>query len=131
MNKTFNFWTWTDTALVQKDTSSISLYGTRKNEVSLDLLTDTTKRNNALSNLLAEYKDPKQELTLTVPVTYKNLELFILDRVEVDYPTVYRAPTGALLPIYGVSVYTDQDQKILERNIDMKRQLITFKLRDV
>lgn len=145
-NKTFNFWTWDDTSLVIKDESSISLYGTRKNIVGINLITDNTKRNNILSNLLAEYQLPKQSFEMTVPINYDSLELFMLDRIEVDYAVVYRSPDGENIRTYGLSKYGEaryplgdfafsisplQPVKILERRVDIKKQVIKYKVREI
>jgi hypothetical protein len=146
LNKTFNFWTWDDTSLFKEDTTSVSKYGIRKKGIDISLITDTTKRNTTLTTLKNEYRLPRQEFFMTIPITYKSLELFILDRIEVDYPIVYRAAEGSLIPLYSVAVYgadrypngdwafgitVDEDQVILERRIDTKRQIIIFKLRKI
>lgn len=146
LNKTFNFWTWTDTALVESDAPSISTYGVRKKEIDITLITDTTKREDTLTSLRDEYRNPRQEFYMTVPITYESLDLFVLDRIEVDYPIVYRPAEGSDIPLYSVAVYgearypngdwafeltTDEDQIILERRIDTKKQIIIFKCREI
>jgi len=76
-----------------------------------------------------------------------------LDRVLIDYPTVYLPgeeeipicgiaewgddvdgdPAGALMPeaLWSFSVSTDEPYKILSKKINTKNQSITFRLRRV
>lgn len=146
LNRTFNFWRWTDTAITSKDNSSINDNGVRKKDLNSDLFTDTTKRTNILSNYKDEFKLPKQEFLLTGILDYDTLELFLLDKVKVDYPTVLQAAPNANLPIYGQAVYgvdkyalgqwnltisTADSFKILGRSIDLKKNVIEFTLRKI
>jgi hypothetical protein len=147
LNKVFNFWTWENTSLVQSDSSSTNQFGIRKKEISISYITDTTKRNTTLSALLAEYKDPKQVLEIEIKINYDNLALFILDRIAIDYPTVYRAADPSRgLPIYSKAIYgtdkyplgdfaftitTSTNYKVMERQINIKNQKIRLKLRAI
>ena len=109
-------------------------------------MTNTTKRSNLLTDYKDEFKDPKQELTLTGILDYDTIQLFLLDRVNIDYPTVFEPAQGSDLPIYGVAVYgqdkyplgqwnltidTTTNYKILGRSVDLKNNLITFTLREI
>jgi len=145
--KTFNFWQWENTTVSPVvDPSSKGLYGVRKGSISGGSITDTTKRTAILTNLKDEFRNPKMEYDLTAPLTYEVLELFILDKVQVDYPTPYRSPEGDNIPLYGVSIYgearypfgeygitiKDTDRfKIMGRKINTKNQLVTFSLREI
>lgn len=146
VNKTFNNWNWKDTALNSNDATSITKYGTRTKELDAETTTTTTPRDTILDLLKDEYKLPRQEFLMTVPITYTNLELKITDIVRVDYPIVYRPVAGNNIPIYGVAIYGEArypegdfsfsidsttDQVILGRKINIKNQTITFKLREV
>lgn len=146
INRLFNYWTWEDTNLIQSDSASINIYGVYKRETSSDLITDTTKRNNILSDYLAEFKDPKVELDLTTKLDLDTYALELLDKVTIDYPTVYFAADDNPVPRYGQDVYGSSlypfgqysltispniEFKILSRSIDLERNTITFKLREV
>lgn len=146
LNKTFNTWIWKSTSTNSVDSSSVSLYGAREKELDDSMITTTGTREDILDLLLAQYKLPNQEFDLTVPLTYPNMELKVLDLIGIDYPTVYRARTGGNVPIYGVAkygtaVYPDGDfsfeinptdnYKIFSRKINTKNQTVTFKVRKV
>lgn len=146
LNRTFNFWKWTDTTITAKDASSIEEYGVRKKELDSELLTDTTRRTNILTNYKDEFKNPKQELTLTAILDYDTAGLFLLDRVNIDYPTVFESTIGGNLGRYGSAIYgtdtypfgqwnltieTSTNYKILGRSIDLRKGLITFNLREI
>lgn len=148
LNRTFNSWRWKDTAIVQSFADSIDANGFRDKEVDSELVTNTTKRTNILTSLLAEYGFPKIELEIKVPMTTPIIsELFLLDRINIDYPADYRGNEDDELPatygkaIYGRSSYIQAvssliidvgiDWKILNRNISIKDHIITFKIREV
>lgn len=146
LNRTFNFWKWKDTTTTSKDTSSITNYGVRKKEIENDLLTGTTKRTNLLDDYKDEFKNPKQEMKLTGILDYDTIQLFLLDRVNIDYPAPLEPATGQDIPIYGVAIYgeskfplaqwsltidTTTNYKILGRSVDLKNNLITFTLREI
>lgn len=144
LNKMYNFWTWADATNVESDSTSVDKYGVKKNEIDSSLITNSTKIDTILANLRDEFKDLKEEFYIEVPVSYDNLELFILDKVVIDYPTVFTPADGNPMPIYGVAIYgtarypngkwtltiSDTDEwKILARKINTKKQTITFKLK--
>jgi len=104
-NKMFNLWRWSDSNLVSRSTSSIDSYGVKDKEVDFSLFTNTTKRQAILDEFRDEFSEPKQEMDVTVPMTYDHLDLFLLDRVNIDYPTIYMPSTEGGMPIYGVSKY--------------------------
>lgn len=146
LNRTFNFWKWRDTTLTSKDATSISTYGVRKKELDIDLITNTTKRNNILSDYKDEFYTPKQELKLTTILDYNTVELFFLDRVDVDYPAVFSPSEDGLIARYGTAVYgtnyypygsssfsisTSTNYKVIGRSVDMKKNLVELELRGV
>jgi len=146
IQRVFNFFTWKDEDGKQTDSTSITDNGMRKEEIDFGIFTDTTKQNTLLASLLAEFKDKKIEFNLTTPLDYTTLELALLDRVTVDYPTTYIATEGNDLPLYGASIYgeavypaglfaliiSDQDPyKIIKKKFNLNRQEITFKLREI
>jgi hypothetical protein len=148
LNKTFNFFTWKDTALVSQDPSSVSKYGARKKEVSFEFTTDETKQQNILDSLKDEFKNPQQEFNITTPLSYQSLAVNLLDRVAIDYPRVY-VSTGKQIPICGVAICGDPETatlpkglwaftvsdddgyKVLGKSIDMKNENITFRVRKI
>ena len=147
LDRTFNFWQWQDTPLSPViDPSSKTTYGVRKNSISGGSITDSGKRTAILTNLKDEFKNPKREFDLTTILDYTTLELFILNKVQVDYPTPYSPPEGDITPLFGVAIFgisrfpygefgitisEDDRFKIMGRKINIKDQLITFSLREI
>jgi len=147
VNNVFNFWTWKDTTLVSSDATSIIKNGIKKREISFDEITDSGKRQSILDAQRDEFQQKKQELNITVPLTYENLNLEILDQIRVDYPTVLSpAEIGGDIPIYGVAIYGQAlypfgefsitissltPYKILSKLINMKNQFIVFKIKEI
>lgn len=145
LNKTFNYWTWAGTTLKSVNTSSVTANGVRKKEISFDEITNSSKRQQVIDEQRTDFSDLKQEFDLTVPLTYENLSIGILDQVRVDYPNVYRAATADGLPIYGVAIYgtsvypngefsitisPDTPFKIMGKSIDTKNQQIIFNVKE-
>lgn len=145
VNNTFNFWSWTDTNSASVDSVSAAKNGYRKKEFSFDSITDSAKRQTILNELRDEFSSPKQEFTLTSTMDYKTIDLFILDKVSVDYPTVLFPADDNPLPIWGAVTWGDfkwpsgewgltidpaTEFKIMSRNLDIKNSLITFKLKE-
>lgn len=143
--RTFNFLTWQDTTLLSSDSTSIDHYGVLKKELSSDLFTNNTKRTNVLDAILAEFKDPKRELDLTAPLSYATFDLDLLNRVAIDYPTVY-VTAGEDFPIIGIAVIgvavlpkglwsftidTDTNFKIIGKKLSLKKGVVTYKLREI
>ncbi len=148
MNRVFNYWTWTGTALVSYDNTSLVHYGILAKDMSLDLITNPTNEQTILDTNKTEFAFPKIEFELTVPIWYDNLALNILDRIAVDYPTVHIPFNGGDLPRYGLGVLYDgtarypYDQwaltldtstnfKIMSKKIDTKKDTITFGVREI
>lgn len=142
----FNMWTWEDTTLVSRDTESITQNGVRKKEIGFDQVTNNTTRQAVLDALKTEFGTEKRSLNIVVPITEEFLALFLLDRVTIDYPTVFYAADEQGVPVYGVAIYgearwpvgewsltlnTDTEWKILGRQIKTKTQLIEFRLREI
>ena len=145
MAKTFNYFTWKDAAtLSAEDSTSTAKYGVRKREISADFTTDTTKRQNILNALRDEFGMPKQEFDLYTPLDEDTVALELLDRVTIDYPAVFlseNAPVcGAytcgenpVLPkaLFSFVLDTTEYYKIIGRSIDIKSQVVKFKMRAV
>jgi len=145
-SRIFNYLRWGDTSQVRSDLSSLDKYGVKKRSIDFSIFTDTTKRQNMLDSFITEYAVPKLELDLKTPWDYDTLELFLLDRVSIDYPTVIT--TDGDLPIVGQMIVGDASTplpgeqaaftittltnfKITRRSIDMKNQNVTFHLREI
>jgi len=146
LNKLYNYWTWSGSTNVAEDTASVTQYGVKKSTVKGDIITDGTKRNTVLGSLRDEFSTLRQEMMITVPFDYSTLELYILDRIAIDYPTVFIPGDENPLPQYDVSLYdvavypiakwtleidANDRYKILGRKVDFKKQTITFKIKKI
>ena len=146
-NNVFNYWTWKDTTLNATDSASITANGVKKKAISFSQITNTTKRQSILDAQRDEFSDLKQEFKLTTFLTYDTLALRMLDRVAVDYPTVYGpGQPGAEIPLYGIAIYGEAIYpggqfgltidvttpfKIMGKKIDAKNKTITFDLKEI
>lgn len=146
LNRTFNYWVWPDTDIISKDVSSIALYGALKKEFGIDIITNNTKRADILDANREEFAFPKAELDLETPLLYETWALNILDKVQVDYPTVYSPADNNPLPRYGAVVYgtsrypygqftltidSSRRFKILSKKLNKRKNTILFTLREV
>ena len=147
LNKTFNLWKWDGTSLFASDSTSITENGVRsRSPIKFDQITNNTTRQNILNSLNLEYRNPKQEIEIESPFTYDLLVLGVLDKVNVDYPTVFVGAQGGEIPIYGASKYgvakypigqwsltlaTTTFFKIMDIRLDVKSQTATLKLREI
>lgn len=145
-SRTFNFITWTGTSLVFAANASMAKNGIRKKDVAFDFFTDITKQGNILTAIGTEFKNPKQELELTTPAGYGSLDLSLLDRVNIDYPTVLVPWESSALPVCGqaicgaavlpkglwsLTINPSKNFKILKRSIEASKHSVTFKLREI
>lgn len=145
-NSLRNFWTWEDTALVAQDTASVDKFGVQKKEIDTPLITDTTKRQNLLNDLRDEFANPKIELTVIAPMTTETVQLKLLDKIDIDYPTVYKPADDNPLPIWGQAVWGEFSWpigsfeltisqstkfKVIGRTIKVRNETIELKLREV
>jgi hypothetical protein len=143
--RVFNYLVWEGTATVVQDAPSVAKYGIHKRRIDFDFITDSSKRTDCLEGILAEFQDPKQEIELATILNYQTLALNLLDRVAIDYPTVF-IPYESGLPICGVAVCgesvlpraqwdfqidTSTNFKIIGRTIDVRKGLIRFMLREI
>lgn len=147
INRTFNFWKWSDNNQTSKDSTSIETYGVRKKEISNSLVTGSTEIQNLLDNYRDEFFAPKQELTLTTFLDTSTVSLYLLDRVAIDYPaTLNSSPITNELPRWGnfvwgeayypfgtwsLTIPTTDNFKIIGRTINLKRNTIDLKLRKI
>ena len=148
LNRTFNFWKWRGTILKQKFDDSIEKFGFRSKEIDSDLITNNTTRTQILNALLTEFGFPKIELDITVEMTTPIVEdIYLLDKINIDLPSDYRGTEDGSLPaIYGTAVYGEQNYitatsslvidvatnwKILNRSMNIKKDKLTFKVREV
>lgn len=149
MARVFNWWTWTDNTYRSRDTTSVDKYGIRAKEIHLEIINDasTSKIQTILDANKTEFAFPKIELDLETPIWYDVLALNILDRVNIDYPTIYIPYDAGDLPRYGFVTYDGTARypyeqwaltidvstsfKIMSKKIDTKKQTITFGLREI
>lgn len=147
-NRIFNYLTWSDSSAVFQDSTSVRLHGVRKKELGFDIFTDNLKQLAIEEELVTEFRFAKQELELQTPVTQEAIALNLLDRIRVDYPTVY-VPSDFPLPICGTAVCGDAGSatlprglwslqipdsrryKVLKKAFDFKSMVATFKLREI
>lgn len=148
LNRVFNLWTWKDTSTDVRDTTSLTHYGVRPKDMSLDLINDgsTSKITTILTANKTEFAFPKIELDLEVALDYETAALNILDRVAIDYPTVAIPYDGGELPRYGLVKYGEvrypytqwtltidisTNFKIMNRKVNIKKQTMSFGLREI
>lgn len=151
LNRTFNLWTWTDVPAVDsRDITSIETYGIRAKEMRVELFDDgsVSKIQTILDANKDEFANPKIELELETPNWYDVLAINILDKVNIDYPTVYIPYDGGVLPRYDMEAIYDGTMrypfgvwsltletttffKVISKRINVKKQTVTFGLREV
>jgi hypothetical protein len=146
-NRIYNYVTWRDTTKVSQDASSISEYGVYKNEFSSRFITNSGKQDQVLNSIRDEFKDPFIEFKLKTFLTVDTINLFLLDRIQVDHPSVLSIPPGSFLPYYdsvatydGLAAYPIEEYaltidgnkrfKIMARAISLSEQTITLSLRE-
>ncbi len=146
LNRTFNYWVWSDTDILSQDITSVATYGVLKKELSSNLVTNSTKKQNILNTNRDEFRTPKPELELITPISNDVLRLNLLDKVSIDYPTIYTPSDNNPLPRYGAVVYgssrypfgqfsltidSERRFKILGKKINKSKDTITFSLREI
>lgn len=146
LSRTFNLVTWRDTSLVKRSTTSIDLYGVRKKELSYEQVTNDVNRQVSIDAIFDEFQTPKRELSIETFLDYETADLSLLDRVNIDYPTVSYPAEGGILPLYGFAKYgeveypfsewsltllSSTEWKILTKKINVRQQTIEFLLREI
>ena len=146
VSKVFNFWTWENQSFSVEDATSIAKWGVRKKEIRSLSITNITKQQSILAALATQYGPAKKSFNLTSPLNYQTLPLYFLDKVVVDYPTVFIALPGRVLPVYDSAIYDEDyypkpeqslvidigtEWKINSVNIDVQKQLVQYELREV
>lgn len=145
LNRTFNYWTWTNTSLLSTTADSVLQNGIKKKEINSSVITAEAKRQLILDTLNLEFATPKREMILKAPLDYETLALWLLDRVAVDNPNVAIA-AGGNLPLWDKAKW-DIDRfpheilpltidsalrfKILSRSIDPTNHEVSFELREL
>lgn len=148
LNRTFNYWAWRETSFFSQEISSVEKFGILRKELSLDLVTAISPDNiqAILDENRTEFGVPKPEFDLETPISYESLDLFHLDRVSIDYPTIFVPADNNPLPRYGQNIYGAarypygqwsltldplDNFKIQSRKIDPAKQTITFGMRKI
>ena len=146
LNRTINFASWNDYATTQSDASSVSKYGAKTKELNYAFITNSTSKDTILAAIIAEFKTPEKELTLTANIGYETLSLGMLDKINIDYPTPLFVAEGDTFPLYGVAVYgvdyypfaeystvltTDIYFKIIGIKINLNNDTINFNIRGI
>jgi len=147
-NRIFNYLTWADDTPVFQSSPSVRLHGVKMKEISSTLFTDNVKQLAILEEIVTEFRFPKQELELETPVTQDVIALNLLDRINIDYPTVYVPgefdlpicglaicgdPLTATLPrgLWSLQIPTDRRYKIIKKTLDFKSMKATLKMREI
>ena len=144
-HRMFNSMFFSDVTEV-KDAGFISEFGLRQKQVTVDFVTNTTTLDTIGNNLLDAFKAPKQELKVTIPMTFGK-DVSMLQRVTIDSPLRNEKPSSSTwLPIFGDAEYGDSETpypnltgsyeihpnllwKVIEINHDVINYLTTLKLR--
>ncbi len=103
LKRLFNHWSWEDSSIASKNTSSIGKYGVRAKQLRYDEITNTSTQQSVLDSYKNEFSDIKREMSIMV--TMDNDRKGILDKINLDMPTPYFTREGDVLPIYGQAVY--------------------------
>lgn len=146
ISRTFNFWTWREASIAFAVNTSIKKNGKIKRELDFDFFTDTIKRRNILEAMATEFGNKKQELDLITPLDYETLALNLLDRINIDYPTVTVPWEDFPLPICGqavcgvgvlprglwsLTIAPEKNYKIIKKTVSTKAQTVTLKIREI
>jgi hypothetical protein len=145
LSRTFNYMTWKDSNAVGADADSVIKFGHRTKEFSSALITSQPKQAALMDGLISEFGQPRQEFLLETPLNYGSLAVKHLDRVSVDYPTVYVAGDSPM-PICGIAICGQavlpkglwaftvdplDHYKITGRSVDLRKAIIKFRLRKI
>lgn len=145
-NRLINHATFTDSTTAATDSTSISINGVHTREVSCDLITTGATISTLLANIVSEFGTAKKEMKLTAPLNTDTIGIGLLDRVTIDFPSIALPPQGFPVAIYGQGVYgthyyayetsqlvisSSDAFKVLEKSIDLKKDTVTFRLREI
>jgi len=147
-NRIFNYFSWSESTAVSQSSPSVSLHGAKIKQLSSTLFTNNVKQLAIQSALVSEFRFPMQELELETPLTQEVIALNLLDKINIDYPTVYvpsefdlpvcglavcADPVKATLPLglWSLQIPSDRRYKILKRSLDFKAMKATFKMREI
>lgn len=148
LNRTFNLWTWKGASEVGKDQSSVDRYNTRKKEIDVPLIStgSSAKIQAILNELVSEFGSPREEMLITAPIEIPIFDVFLLNRVTIDYPLVPVTGFGELFALYGIALYgvarypeslsnfrvdPSRSWKVLSRDLDLENDMATFHLREI
>ena len=144
LSRTFNLWRWEDSSESARDNTSIDDHGLKVKEIGYEPITSTGTRQAMLDTYKDEFKFPRREFEVTTYLDTDNRKL--LDRVNFDYPTPFYAKEGDRIALYGQAIY-GQDKypygeyglvltptehfKVIGLKIDLKKDLITYNVREI
>lgn len=145
LSRTFNFFAWKSGPAVTQSDSAVKHRARKAGEIDLEFILDNTKRTNILNNLLSEFAWPKRELSIVSPLTQEHLGINLLDRVTIDYPTVYIEADNPL-PISGTVAWDEAvlpdaqwsfsfDEgtpfKVISKRVNVNDLTVEFRLREI
>lgn len=158
-NRMFNYWKWKGTNLVARSASSILAYGLQKHDdLDFDFVTETAARQALIDEYRDSFSVAKKELVLSTFVNVNILDLRLFDTVTIDYPNVAIVTGSGNLPVWNTSSMIWREEstftpnkpffswpdglfnieidpatewKIIGMEIDSKKDLIKYNLREV
>lgn len=144
-NRLFNQVQFGSDGAVVKDTSSINQDGLRIKTLTSDLVTTNSKQQAIVNTYLTEFGTKRKEFDLDVPLTYENMEIKLLDRVTIDYPSKFLDDTETVSRygsaeynnnnyaevLDGFSLSNNEPFKVYERSINFKSDTVTLKVRGI
>lgn len=146
MNRLFNLVRWRDTDLISRNADSINEFGVYKHEIDSDVVTNATSRGLILDAYRDEFSVPGIEFQVKTWLTPENASLFLLDRIQVDHPTIVTGAPGQPIPVYGEARYGQavyplkvhnltipgfRRFKVLSRDIDVIDETLSLHLREI
>lgn len=147
-NRILNVLRWKDGGMgAAVNYESVGRWGAFPKDLDVEFVTDNAKQSSSAASIVNEFKEPKRELELATILEPDALGLKFLDRVNIDYPTVWES-SGKYFPVVGVTkigdiesplphimwdlrINQDRDFKIMGIEVDLKSEMITYNLREV
>lgn len=146
-NRVINHVRWGDEGAAAQGPFSIDKWGVYTKELSADFITDPAKQLVSAEAIVEEFENPQKEFELVGLLGADTIGLKFKDRIDIDYPTVV-VPASLQLPVVGVAkigaietplpgvlwefqLTQEENFKIMEIEMDLKKELISFGLRRI
>lgn len=105
MNRVFNYCTFKDRANLKINSTSVQVYGILKNEIDSTYITNSTSIDSILQSMINEFSEKKIEMYITAKFNEDLLNLNILDKISIDYPSIPYTSEGTDLPVFGSAIF--------------------------